>query len=273
MILGDKMIFKYRCYKRYVNDWVLRKPKKGRGQYKKISEYLGINSVRVSQIFKGNQEMSLEFAHKLSSYLGHSESEMEYFLILVAKARAGTAELKKVLEKRISQAQAESTDLKTRLSQDVTFSEEAKAIFYSNWYYSGIRLTSSIKGLDNANALSEKLDLPIDTVSRVIEFLLKYGLCIKEGEKVKMGPKRTHLESSSPLVSRHHQNWRLKAIESMQKQNKSNLFYSGPMSLSKSALQANRTDLVDMIKKLSDRSLNDREEHLACLNIDWFQIL
>lgn len=89
------------------------------------------------------------------SALGPEESE--YFLLLVQRARAGTKELQKHLDRKIEKARAEREVLAKRVPSSAALSEEAKAIFYSNWQYSAVRIASSIPSLGNAEALARRL--------------------------------------------------------------------------------------------------------------------
>ena len=49
----------------------------------------------------GSREFSPEQALSLSEYLAHTELETEYLSYLVQRERAGTAELKRYLDKKI----------------------------------------------------------------------------------------------------------------------------------------------------------------------------
>jgi hypothetical protein len=116
------------------------------------------------------------------------------------------------------------------------------------------------------------LGLKLGQVNRVIEFLVENGLCIQHGNKIKMGPQRTHIGANSSLVGRHHLNWRMKAISKIDNIEKDELFYSGPMALSKEAMVEVRKELVRLIERATEKVVNSKSETLACLNLDWFKI-
>ncbi|MGZ3699053.1 MAG: TIGR02147 family protein [Bdellovibrionota bacterium] len=267
-------VFDFENYKEYVVKVIKTMPKRGYGQYRKIALHLGVNSVVVSQIFKGSRELTAEQALSLSEYLGFTTLERDYFLLLVQLDRAGTHQLKKLLLGKLQELREKSKDLKTRLEQDQQMTEEAKALFYSNWYYSATRLLSSVPGFDSIDAIAERLEIPRSTIKAVVEFLVQHGLCIEREGRLQMGPSRTHLESSSPFLSRNHINWRLKGIENMEPQNPDHLFYSGPMSISLSAGQKIRSELVNLIEGVTKTVVDDPKSPsgLSCLNIDWFQL-
>ena len=263
-------LFEYENYKDYILKILKEMPSKGYGQFRKFAQHLQVNSVIISQIFKGERHLSAEQALDLAGYLGLTNLETEYFVLLVQLERAGNYRLKTHFKKRLSEIREKSKDLKSRLPQDKLLTDETKAIFYSNWYYSGVRLLSSIKGFENIDAIAEHLHLPRASVKRIASFLVENGLCLEERGKLKMGPKLTHLEAASPLISRHHTNWRLRALQNLEPLSKDELFYSAPMTLSTEDVAWVRARIVELIQKVVDRAKDSESEKLACLNIDWF---
>jgi uncharacterized protein (TIGR02147 family) len=265
------VIFEFKNYKNFVNKRIAEMPKGGRGQYRKMANFLAVNSVIVSQIFKGDRQLSIEQTCELSEFFGLSDLESQYFIALVEYERAGSSKLRAVKQKLIAELLERSQDLKHRLKQDKQLTEEAKAIFYSNWYYSGIRLLSSVKNFNSPDSISSYFDLPLSTVNRVLDFLVQTGLCKLENGHYKMGPKSTHLESSSPLVTRHHMNWRVKGMEKMGNISQEELFLSLPASLSEKAMKEIRAELVKTIERITEFIDTASEDQLACLNIDFFK--
>ncbi|MBX9768314.1 MAG: TIGR02147 family protein [Bdellovibrionales bacterium] len=263
-------LFEYDNYKAYVLGILKKMPNAGYGQFRKIAKHLQVNSVIVSQVFKGDRQLSPEQGLDLAEYFGLSDLESSYFVLLIQIERAGNSRLKNHLQKRLLELKKKSSELKNILPQDKILTEEAKATFYSHWYYSGVRLLSSVKNFDSVDAIAEHLHLPRATAKRVADFLVAQGLCVEERGKLKMGPKVTHLEATSPLVSRHHTNWRLRALQNLEPLSKDELFYSGPMALSNEDALWVRSRLVELIENVVQRVKVSESERLACLNIDWF---
>lgn len=257
-------------YKKTVLELIRKMPRKGFGQFRKIAEYLRISSVLVSQIFKGNRHLTVEQALELSHYFGFSPLEMQYFLTLVQLERSGTHRLKTHLREQLQEIREKSQELKNRVPQDKVLTEEAKAMFYSQWYYSGVRLLSSIEGFQTVDAIAEHLNLPRARIKHIVAFLLDHGLCVESNGRIEMGPRLTHLEASSPLITRHHSNWRMRAMRNMESPDKDELFYSAPMVLSQDDVAWVREQLVELIKRVLERVKPSSSERLACLNIDWF---
>lgn len=263
-------LFECNDYKKVVHRFIESQPRKGRGQLKKMAEHLRIHPVVMTQIFNGPRDLNLEQAFELSDFMGFSHFEREYFLKLVERDRAGTQNLKDHYQKKIEELREQSQELKNRVTKDQELSESAKAVFYSQWYYSGIRLATGLEKIKSIQELSERLGLEISQVNKVMEFLVEQGLVVKEGSDLKPGPQRTHLEARSPLVGRHHSNWRIQAMRAMEKPSKDQLFFTAPMRLDEETYFYIRKELVNLIESLTDQVVKAQDHDLACLNIDLF---
>jgi uncharacterized protein (TIGR02147 family) len=264
-------IFECEDYKKCVNEWIEVQPRKGHGQLRQMAQHLRINSVVMSQVFRGSRHLTLEQALGVTNFMGLSEMERDYFLLLVQKARAGTHELKKVIEKQLEQMSQAAQTLKNRVKHQ-EFTDEDRATFYSQWYYSAIRLGVSIPKMGSVSAIADYLNLDRALVSRVFEFLLKHKLIVEKKNGLEMGPQVTHVGHDSPFVNRHHTNWRLKGLQAMEKSHVENLFYTGPMALSFGAAKQIRRDLIELIEQATKVASKSDSETLKCLTIDWFNV-
>jgi uncharacterized protein (TIGR02147 family) len=265
-------IFRHDDYKAYVNERVRQMPDKG--QFRKIAHHLGVQASLISQIFRGDKDLTPEQASLLASYLGLSEPEADYLLTLVSLARAGNDSLRKLLRKRARQLR-ESASEPAPVEGDRPLSDHDKAIFYSNWFYSAIRQATFVPALDTADAIAAQFRLPRDVVRQVLEFLLSTGLCVRESggpdkDRLRAGPRTTVLDSDSPFRSRHHSNWRLRAMEKIVRSAPHELFFTCPMSISAADALRIRDLLRSAIDQVDQVADHTRGERVACLNIDWF---
>jgi uncharacterized protein (TIGR02147 family) len=264
-------IYEYQDYKPYVNDWIEVQPKAGHGQLRRLAEFLNVNSVVMSQVFRGNRDLSPEQAMGVAKFIGLAESERNYLLLLVQKARAGTKELADAFRKQIEQIQKQSRSLKNRIKHS-KFTEQGGATFYSNWYYSAIRLGVSVESLSSAVAIADHLGLERSLATKVIAFLLENQLIVERNDKFDLGPQVTHVGHDSPFVNRHHSNWRLQGLKAMERTAEDEIFYTGPMALSHEAANEIRKDIVGLIERSTKRAAESKSERLSCLNVDWFRI-
>ncbi len=263
--------FECHDYKQCVNSWIDSQPKAGHGQLRQLALHLGINSVVMSQVFRGDRDLTPEQALGVTKFMGLSELERDYFLLLVQKGRTGSHELKAVLEKQLEGMRTAAQALKNRVKYQ-KFTDEDRATFYSQWYYSAVRLGISIPNLNRVSAIADHIKVDRALVAKVMQFLFKHKLVVEENGKLNMGPQVTHVGHDSPFVNRHHTNWRLKALQAMENVDDVDLFYTGPMALSKEATTSIRKLLVELVEKTTKKAAASDSEKLRCLNIDWFGI-
>ncbi len=264
-------IFEYRSYKQCINDWIIEQKSGGHGQLRKMSLHLNINSVVMSQVFRGVRELTLEQALGVSEYIGLTEMERDYFLLLVQKERAANHQLKKVFEKQLQVLNDQAQSLKNRI-QHQKFTDEDKATFYSQWYYSAVRLVVSIPKFNSISMIAEILNLDRASVAKVVDFLARNKLIVGKDGNLDIGPQVTHIGHDSPFVVRHHANWRVKGLQAMEKTSDSDLYYTGPMALSMEAADKIRKLLIELIEKSTKTASTSDSEVLRCLNIDWFKV-
>lgn len=262
-------IFEFTNYKVFVQSWLKKQPKAGRGFLKAWSEKLGVSSTLLSQVFNGEKELSAELASEFCDLLGLSENEADYFLLLVEYARAGSHHLRSRLRRKIETEQKRAQNVSQRLKVE-ELPDYTKAIFYSHWLYAGIRNLTAIPQYQSVEALAEYLKLPRLHVQKLVEFLLENGLCILEKGKLNVGPKRTHVGAHSPLVMKHHQNWRLESFQKMPLQKDEDLFFTFPMSLSAEDAKRIRAYLPSVIEEIHKIVGPSESEVVRCLNLDFF---
>lgn len=90
----DKNVYHYQDYKKYLNA-VLSPVGEGRGMRSKLARAIGCQTAFISQVLKHDTHFSSEHALLISDFLKHTESESQYFMILVQLGRAGTMALQK----------------------------------------------------------------------------------------------------------------------------------------------------------------------------------
>jgi uncharacterized protein (TIGR02147 family) len=266
-------IYEFTDYKKYVRNWLDQQPRKGHGVFAKMAEALGISAVLVSQVFSGPKNLSLEHAYLLADFLSLNLSEKNYFLLLVNFERAGSQKLRDHFKSEIKQIQKQKTEnLKEIVGQDISLNEADKAIFYSSWLYSAIRLQTSIDGFQTVEALAKRFQLPREEILKKLQFLVEKNLCVQTAKGYHMGPQRTHLEAGSPYIRPRQVSWRVKGFEKMEIPQASHLFYTAPMSISEEQYTELRKRITEMIAELGQKVTANKPEKLACLNIDLFDL-
>jgi predicted transcriptional regulator len=149
---------------------------------------------------------------------------------------------------------------------------EEEAIYYSSWQYGAIHVLLSIKQFQTREAISKKLEIPLPRVDQVLEFLVKTGLCRKERIRYLTVKPLLHLDKSSPLISKHHTNWRLRTMMAFDQNIEENLHYSSVFTVAKKDLPRVQEILAEALAKALKVINPSPEEEVAAVCIDLFKI-
>jgi uncharacterized protein (TIGR02147 family) len=269
-------IFDFDDYKKFVAFRIKDRPAGGRGAFKAMAEAMNVPRSTLSQVFHGHRDLTFEQAIDLAGFFELASLETEFFMALVERSRAGHARLKAFAERKIEALRERSRSLAGRVPSKAVVNEKARATFYSEWYYSAVRLACNLPGLHTAPAIAAYLGLPLPRTRQVLDFLLKTGLCVKERNGFRMGPSSTHIPNEDPLVFRHHQNWRQCALRRMQEYpylEDDEYCVTIPCSIDKPAMAEIRKALFDVVVKAGQIvDAAKKEEHLACLTLDLLRL-
>src|SRR4051812_4695342 len=109
-------VFQFDDYKAYLNER-LDDPARGggRGSRSRLSAAMGCQTAYTAQVLKGGAHLSLEQAEAANEFLGHSEEEGAFLLLLVQLARAGTLKLRQRFHREVEKTRRARLLLKNRL--------------------------------------------------------------------------------------------------------------------------------------------------------------
>jgi uncharacterized protein (TIGR02147 family) len=264
-------IFLYDDYRRVIREKIKSEPKKGHGQIQKIAQALNVSQSQVSQILNGSRKLSEIQGLRLSKYFRFSDLETEYFIGLVQLARVDHPEVKNLLQrnlKRISDLSISGSVL----DRNMTTLEEADQLkLYSDRQHMAVWLLTSIPGFDTVEKISRHLRIKEPRAIEILNFLTHVGLCEEKNGRYKIGIKRTLVTKGSPMLSRHHMNWRLHAMDILQAAPSESLFYTSPMTVSHADAKIIKDILLRSISAVEQIVGPSQSEKTFCLNIDWFE--
>lgn len=87
-----------------------------------------------------------------------------------------------------------------------------------------------------------------------------------------MGKSVVYLGNESPLIVKHHTNWRMKAIQKMDTRENDELFFTSPLSMSASDFAKIRELLAKAIQSSLEICKDSPAEDVFALNIDLFKV-
>jgi uncharacterized protein (TIGR02147 family) len=265
-------IFDFVNYKAYLLDWIQSQPSRGHGIRRGIASSIGCQTAFVSQILKGDAHLSLEQADKLNVFLGHAQEEARFFLLLVQLTRAGTESLRSHFRIQMSEILEKRTQLRERLAVTNEISKEDRSIFFSSWSFAAAHVLLSIPGFQTRSALAQALSLSPKKVGNILDFLVSRGLAMQKGDQFTVGKVHIHLGNDSPMIAKHHMNWRVKALQSLDQEIPGEMHYSSVVSIAKSDAEKLHRLLVDSVAAARELVASSKEEELFAVCVDFFRV-
>lgn len=264
-------IFEYNDYKDYLRT-SLGGEKKRTGLRAKAATAMGCQTAYLSQVLNGSAHISLEQGEKLNHHLGHSKEASHYFYLLIQRGRAGTPQLQAYFDEHIREIQSKRLDIKSRVvvNQEILPADQNK--YYSRWYYLAIHVALSVPQLRTVAALVRHLALPKELVQEVLSFLVYTGLAKETKGVYSIGSGHIHLGRDSENILKHHSNWRIKALESLDLEKESELHYSVVYSLAKKDALKIKDRIIEVVQENLKTVGPSQEEVLYCNTIDFFEI-
>lgn len=256
-------------YRVFVREFLRRKSPKSRGEIAKLASHLGVHPTFVSQVLAASKDFNLEQGYAVTSYLNLTEVERNYFICLIQRDRAGTVELKGFFQEHLNAIRKSLLSTSNRLPKHRTLDEAQKAVFYSSWIYSAIRLYCSVGKGKTVEDVSENFQISRIKATEILNFLTETGLCIVEDDKYRLGSQHTHLEATSPFILRHHMNWRSKAMQRHENVSAKELILTAPFSISRKDFEKVREKILECVKENFEIIKSSPAEDVAFLNIDF----
>lgn len=266
-------IYTAKAYKAYCLEWLHSQPEEGRGQRSVIAKAMGCQTAYVSQVLNGNAHLSAEQAHALSKHMGHNEEEMKFFLLLVQKDRAGTKDLKDYYERELELIRKNQLILKTRWKVGEEISREDQATYYSSWHYAAIHMLVTVPGFHSKSAIAKRLQLSLESTANALQFLVRTGLVAEEASgKFTGGKSRMHLGNQTADIIKHHTNWRLRALTSLDREALDELHYSSAVSIAIEDAKVIKELFVKAIENAKQKIRDSKEEEIYSLCLDFFKV-
>lgn len=269
--MDHSLVFDFNDYKVFLKTWIKELPKNGHGYKQLLAQAMDCQTAYISQILLADNQLSLEQAEKAATFMGLSEDEVDFFLLLVQLARAGTPTLIKRTQKQINGIRKKREQLKERIQADAQLDPQVQNTYYSNWIYTALHAALSIPGLQTRERLHENFAASPAAIDSALKFLAENKVILIEGGKFKAGSVRMHLGHDSPLINQHHTNWRMQAINSLENHIEEELHYSSVVTISEDDAKKIKDKLlasIDAVKKIVRSS---PEEMLYSINLDFFR--
>jgi hypothetical protein len=153
-----------------------------------------------------------------------------------------------------------------------TLDLEGQMVYYSQWYYAAIHQLVAIPLYQTKEHIARYLGFPEQKVAEVLAFLETKGLVIGEKGRYHVGKTRLFIDKTSPHVVKHHANWRVKALSSLENPIADDMHFTASITLSKDDAAKLRKRIGDFLQELSDTLEGSKDECIRALCIDFYKI-
>lgn len=263
-------IFTYKDYRKFLNDWLFLEKKQHRLNASILAEKIQVHPTFISQVLKGNKDFSSEQWLNICEIIKLTEIENDYLHFLLLQNRAGTNQARFFYQKKLDEILKKRLQLQERMTDHRQLTDQERSVFYSSWIYSAIRLFTACNEGQNLDQLSKKFQLSKSKTDEILNFLCAANLCKFENGKYHMSDQHIHVPANSPFVVRHHTNWRLRAINSLENTSTEEMSFTAPMSITKKDFLLIREKIVKLIQEVIEVAKASEAEDLATLTIDLF---
>lgn len=268
-----RSIFDFTSYRPYVVA-ALGGANKRSGLRSKAALAIGCALPYLSQILRGDADFSVEQAFALAGFLGLDPDERRMLLLLVQKERAGRADLRRHYESEIQALLEKRQSIKNRLHAEKDLGPDDAAVYYGSWLYAALHMLVAIPEFRAREAIAERLKLEPAALDAALAFLESRGLLARRADgRYQVGPRHLHLAESSPNIRKHHSNWRLKALQSLDRPaGPSEIHYSAAVTLSHRDAADLKERFLSLVQSNMKTIGDSPEETLYCTVIDWFEV-
>lgn len=267
-----KSIFEFTDYREYL---LSRFSVTGatRGRRSQWAKQLQVKPPFITLVMQKKIDLSPEHIPPTNEFLGHSKDEGHFFTILVLRERAATLKLKQYYDEQIIDFLDQRKKRLENKHEMNVLSPIHQSVYFSKWYYSAIRLLVSISKYQTRPALSERLNLPLSTITDAVETLMKLGLIHEKNGKLNLLEKNITLKHDSPYRALMHLNMRNRAIHSLSSPEPRDYHTTYGMAMNMKSFEKLRKAIVDTLKENDEMIENSPEEEAFALTIDLFKLV
>ncbi len=269
--MAERKIFDCDDYKVFLASAVGPRDKRS-GIKSAMAKAIKVQVTYLSQIIHGNAHLSLEQADLLSRFLGLNSEENDYFLLLVQKNRSGTSSLQEYFSRKLEDIRRKRMSLVERLGKTPQLSKEDQSIYYSSWHYIAVHMALTIPELRTKESISQFLGLSLKLTANALEFLTSRQLATTQGAEWIALTNFIRLGNTSHNIYKHHTNWRMQAIASLEREELFDLHYSSVLSLSKEDVAKLKERFLESIRETVQSVRQSKEEKLYCYCLDFFDL-
>lgn len=267
----NKNIFEFKSYIAYFRHR-LEAPGQ-RGAKAKMAAMMNIKPTYISQVLQEKAHFSLEQIEAANLFFQHTSDESHFLILLAQKERAGTRSLKNYFQNQIQKILDSRMILTERLGTETEIKDEDKSWYYSTWLPAAIHIATTIPHLRTVAQMARAFQVSENVIVKIIERLEQMGLVSHVGQEYHPGQRHIRLGNQTHYIIKHHTNWRLQALQSLDRERPTDLHYSAVVSLSEADVVKVKDFLLETIKSSLGIVKESKEEVLYNICLDFYDLL
>lgn len=264
-------LFSFSDYRSFIKAWLAEARARKASNLSRLAERIGVHTSLLAHVLSGAKNLSFEQATELCEAMNLTFIERDFFFALLQIERAGSVKLKKYWLEKKEFILAERLKVKSRVGIHHELSAEDKAIYYSSWIYGAFFVSTAIDDGQTLEQIAGRFSVGREKAEEILNLLCRTGICELHGAVYRMGKSVVYLNNDSPLVVKHHTNWRIKAIQKMDNREQTELFFTSPLSISREDFGKIREILAKTVQTSMAICKDSPAEEVYCLNIDFFK--
>lgn len=134
-----------------------------------------------------------------------------------------------------------------------------------------VRIATSVPTLRTREALAKRLRVAPEKIAEILDFLTQTGLVHENNGEYSLSSKSMLLENDD-LLAKHHTNWRVHAISSLERLELKDLHLSFIVSLSRKDAEAIKSIFLEAVERLDAKVATSPEETLYSFCMDFYEV-
>jgi uncharacterized protein (TIGR02147 family) len=265
--------FDHSTYRAYLN--AVCDQAGARGLRTQLSAAAGCQPSYLSQALRGRVHLTEDHLAGIASFLRLRADETEFLLLLLREERAGTPALRRVLADQKARLQAKRKVLKHRVGDagPAPLSEADTGAYFTSWVPTAVHLLTSDPAFGTAEAIAERLELPLPRVTETIRFLERVGLVVQGKQGWRYAQGSFHLPRNSPWRPALHASRRELAARSVSSGAKDAVHFTSLFTISRADLRKLEQMAADFVQKAQEKIHASGTEELAGICLDVFAVV
>jgi uncharacterized protein (TIGR02147 family) len=258
-------------YREFIHEKI-RQNKGTRGYRTQLAKAASCHTSYFSHMLKGEAELTPDQAAALCDFWQLNRRDAEYFITLVHLQRASSGSLQTRLQERLRELRQISDDVPDLDLVTIKMAHEQALRYFSNWYMSAVHRALSIPQLNTAEAISERLSIPLDLVEKSLEDLESMNLVLRSGKEWQSRNTALSLTINQDLMGIYHNALRSRAAFSHDRPGIGGVHFSAVAAISRKDAKTIKDAIKRMISKYAALCHHSEAEDLMGLSVDFFRI-